>query len=243
MYSPPRPDTVQINWISCWVGTYFNTQLVDLYCLNTSTFVRKKQKKEDCLKRACLDNLVINNNHALLYKDAHYLLFSLVDAQEKDELRQKHGRCCVWMDAPGVGLEASQAGQHQDSEDESQHRQAQSGVGDQGQGLQISLQLLLTEKWSWGQFWILEISLSSSDRPLTSLWELSINTPKVPSLWHWQRTWEVFLYTTIQSLTVQHPPKSCLQAKRRKNDKTVNDKPILFVWVSSWNKQCGCWMD
>lgn len=63
MYSPPWADRIQINWISCWVGTCFNTQLVDVYCLNTSTFVRQKRKNEDCLQSACLDNLVINNNN------------------------------------------------------------------------------------------------------------------------------------------------------------------------------------
>lgn len=50
------------------------------------------------------------------------------------------------MDAPGVGLEAPQAGEHQDGEEESQHGEAQRGVRDQGQGLQIPLQLLLTER-------------------------------------------------------------------------------------------------
>lgn len=115
--------------------------------------------------------------------NTRYLLFCLVDPQKKHELGQKHGRRCVRVDAPGVGLEASQAGQHQDSEDECQHGQAQSGVGDQGQGLQVSLQLLLTEKRSWGQLWVFEISLGQlCDTPLTSLCELSIRTPKVPSL-------------------------------------------------------------
>lgn len=52
-------------------------------------------KKEDCLERACWDNLVISKNLKLLHKNARYLLFSLVDPQEKHELRQKHGRCCV----------------------------------------------------------------------------------------------------------------------------------------------------
>lgn len=47
------------------------------------------------------------------------------------------------MDAPGVGLEASEARQHQDSEEESQHGHAQRGVCDQSQRLQIPLQLLL----------------------------------------------------------------------------------------------------
>lgn len=50
------------------------------------------------------------------------------------------------MDAPGVGLEAPQAGEHQDGEKESQHGEAQRGVRDQGQGLQIPLQLLLSER-------------------------------------------------------------------------------------------------
>lgn len=49
------------------------------------------------------------------------------------------------MDAPGVGLEASEAGEHQNSEEESQHGEAQSGICDQGQRLQIPLQLLLIE--------------------------------------------------------------------------------------------------
>lgn len=49
------------------------------------------------------------------------------------------------MDAPGVGLQAPEAGEHQDSEEESQHGEAQSGVCDQGQRLQIPLQLLLIE--------------------------------------------------------------------------------------------------
>ena len=74
-----------------------------------------------------------------------YLLFSLIDPEQKHQLRQKHGRRCVRMDAPGVGLEASEAGEHQDGEEEGQHGDAQRGVCDQRQRLQISLQLLLTE--------------------------------------------------------------------------------------------------
>ena len=56
---------------------------------------REREKKEDIFEGACRDNLVISNNHNLLWKNARYLLFSLVDSQEKHELRQKHGRCCV----------------------------------------------------------------------------------------------------------------------------------------------------
>lgn len=74
-----------------------------------------------------------------------YLLFSLIDPQKKHKLGQKHSRRRVWMDAPGVGLESSEAGEHQDSEEESQHRKAQCGVCDEGQRLQISFQLLLIE--------------------------------------------------------------------------------------------------
>lgn len=72
-----------------------------------------------------------------------YLLLRLIDPQQKHQLGQKHGRRCVWVDAPGVGLEASEAGQHQDREEEGQHGGAQRGVCDQGQSLQIPLQLLL----------------------------------------------------------------------------------------------------
>lgn len=54
------------------------------------------------------------------------------------------------MDAPGVGLEATEAGKHQDSEEESQHGQAQSGVCDQGKCFQIPLQLLLMRKGGKG---------------------------------------------------------------------------------------------
>lgn len=161
MHSPPWANSDSDSLDFMLSGSYFNAQLVHLYCFKTSTFAREREKKEDIFEGACRDNLVISNNHNLLWKNARYLLFSLVDSQEKHELRQKHGRCCVWVDAPGVGLEASQAGQHQDSEDQCQHRQTQSGVGDQSQGLQISLQLLLTEKRSWAQFWILEILLGS----------------------------------------------------------------------------------
>lgn len=50
------------------------------------------------------------------------------------------------MDAPGVGLEASEAGEHQNSEEESEHGETQRGVGDQRQCLQIPLQLLLMER-------------------------------------------------------------------------------------------------
>lgn len=70
-------------------------------------------------------------------------MLRLVDAQQEHQLRQEHGRRCVGVDAPGVGLEASQAGEHEDGEEESQHGDAQGGVGDQGQRLQIPLQLLL----------------------------------------------------------------------------------------------------
>lgn len=50
------------------------------------------------------------------------------------------------MDASGVGLEAPEAGEHQDGEEEGQHGDAQGGVCDQGQRLQIPLQLLLKER-------------------------------------------------------------------------------------------------
>lgn len=75
-----------------------------------------------------------------------YLLLRVVDPQQKDQLGQKHGRRRVGMDAPGVGLETSQAGEHHDGEEESQHGEAQRGVGDQGQRLQVPLQLLLMER-------------------------------------------------------------------------------------------------
>lgn len=55
------------------------------------------------------------------------------------------------MDAPSVGLEASEAGEHQDGEEKSQHGQAQRGVGDQGQRLKVTLQLLLMAKYSEGK--------------------------------------------------------------------------------------------
>lgn len=70
----------------------------------------------------------------------------MVDPQQKDQLGQKHGRRRVGMDAPGVGLETPQAGEHHDGEEEGQHGEAQCGVGDQGQRLQVPLQLLLTER-------------------------------------------------------------------------------------------------
>ncbi len=57
------------------------------------------------------------------------------------------------MDAPGVGLEAPEAGEHQDSEEEGQHGDAQRGVCDQGQRLQVSLQLLLIERCEKGKRW------------------------------------------------------------------------------------------
>lgn len=74
------------------------------------------------------------------------LLLCVVDPQQEDQLGQKHGRRRVGMDAPGVGLEAPQAGQHHDGEQEGQHGEAERGVGDQGQGLQVALKLLLTER-------------------------------------------------------------------------------------------------
>lgn len=55
------------------------------------------------------------------------------------------------MDAPRVGLKASEAGEHQDSEEEGQHGEAQRGVCDQGQRLQIPLQLLLIERCKKGE--------------------------------------------------------------------------------------------
>lgn len=75
-----------------------------------------------------------------------YLLLCVVDPQQKDQLGQKHGCRRVGVDAPGVGLETPQAGQHHDGEEEAQHGEAQRGVCDQGQRLQVPLQLLLTEK-------------------------------------------------------------------------------------------------
>lgn len=50
------------------------------------------------------------------------------------------------MDAPGVGLQSSETGEHQDCEEEGQHGDTQRGVCDQGQRLQISFQLLLIER-------------------------------------------------------------------------------------------------
>lgn len=50
------------------------------------------------------------------------------------------------MDAPGVRLEAPQTGEHQDSEKKSKHGDGQGRVCDQGQRLQIALQLLLTDR-------------------------------------------------------------------------------------------------
>lgn len=50
------------------------------------------------------------------------------------------------MDAPGVRLEAPETGEHQDSEEQRQHGDAQRRVCDQGQRLQVALQLLLTER-------------------------------------------------------------------------------------------------
>lgn len=91
-----------------------------------------------------------------------YLLFSLIDSRQKHQLWQKHGCCCVWMDAPSVGLETSEAGEHQDSEEECQHGDAQRGVCDQSQRLQIPLQLLLIdreEENERGCYWIYIISV------------------------------------------------------------------------------------
>lgn len=77
------------------------------------------------------------------------------------------------MDAPGVGLEASEAGEHQDGEEEGQHRDAQRGVCDQGQRLQIPLQLLLTEgregtrggeKAEGGCYWIYSILAGEDEK-------------------------------------------------------------------------------
>lgn len=75
-----------------------------------------------------------------------YLLLRLIDPEQKHQLRQKHGCRCVGMDAPDVGLKASEAGEHQDSEEEGQHGEAQGGICDHGQRLQIPLQLLLKSK-------------------------------------------------------------------------------------------------
>lgn len=75
-----------------------------------------------------------------------HLLLRVVDPQQKDQLGQKHGRRRVGVDAPGVGLQAPQAGEHHDGEEEGQHGEAKCGVGDQGQRLQVALQLLLTER-------------------------------------------------------------------------------------------------
>lgn len=54
------------------------------------------------------------------------------------------------MDAPGVRLEAPETGEHQDSEEQRQHGDAQRRVCDQGQRLQVALQLLLTERCKGG---------------------------------------------------------------------------------------------
>ena len=55
------------------------------------------------------------------------------------------------MNASHVGLEASEAGEHQDGEEEGHHGEAQTGVSDQGQGLQIPLQLLLRGRGEEGE--------------------------------------------------------------------------------------------
>lgn len=239
MYSPAWTDTVQMNWISFWVGTYFNPVSGSLLFKYKHVCGKEAGKKEDCLERACWDNLVISKNLKLLHKNARYLLFSLVDPQEKHELRQKHGRCCVWVDAPGVGLEASQAGQHQDSEDERQHGQAQSGVGDQGQGLQISLQLLLTQRRSWAHLWTLEMWLCSS---VTDHSPLSGSCPST------RQTSPVSDTDSGHArCSCTRPcspwPSSILPNQAWRNDKTVDVKPILSTWaitrLSPWNKQCS----
>lgn len=80
-----------------------------------------------------------------------YLLLRLIDPQQEHQLRQEHGRRRVGVDAPRVGLEASEAGEDEDGEEKRQHGEAQRGVGDQGQCLQIALQLLLAGEGSrWG---------------------------------------------------------------------------------------------
>lgn len=71
------------------------------------------------------------------------------------------------MDAPGVGLEATEAGKHQDSEEESQHGQAQSGVCDQGKCFQIPLQLLLMRQGGRERdqyYWIYKIQVGVNEK-------------------------------------------------------------------------------
>lgn len=71
------------------------------------------------------------------------------------------------MDAPSVGLETSEAGEHQDSEEECQHGDTQRGVCDQSQCLQIALQLLLIDREKEnerGGYWVYIILVRADEK-------------------------------------------------------------------------------
>lgn len=70
---------------------------------------------------------------------------------------------------------------------------------------------------------------------LTSRWELSMRTPKVPNWEHWQCTCVVFLYTRSQSLAVQKPEGSVLQQpdNTEHSERTGSSIPHLFPWRGS----------
>lgn len=174
-----------------------------------------------------------------MYKNTRYLLFSLIDPQEKHEFGQKHGCRCVWVDAPGVGLEASQAGQHQDSEDESQHGQAQSAVGDQAQGLQIPVQLLLTEKNSVRPgFWIYGPALWQTTN--LSMWAVHQHAKGPQSL---TLTADMRGVPVHDHTVPDRPASSQIIPADKDNEEWKDSKLILSSWVevSSCNKWCGCW--
>lgn len=133
------------------------------------------------------------------------------------------------MDAPGVGLEASQAGQHQDGEDECQHGQAQGGVGDQGQGLQVPLQLLLTEREKLGSALGLR-GLAGAALPHAA--NLSLRAVHQNA----EGSQPLTLAADVRGVPVHHhavpdrpASRQIVPAGKRKNGKTGNENPVLSV--------------
>lgn len=74
-----------------------------------------------------------------------HLIFSLVDAQEKEKLWEEEGDRDVTVDAPSVGLETFQAYQEGEGQQQAHEGEGYQRIGHNGQGLQVALQLLQGE--------------------------------------------------------------------------------------------------
>lgn len=74
------------------------------------------------------------------------LVLSAVDTQEKEQLREEEGDRYVGVDATCVGLEAFEAGQKGEGQQQRHQGERHQGIGDNCQCLQITFQLLQQQR-------------------------------------------------------------------------------------------------